>query len=261
MVGGAALGAITSAATGGDVGLGALTGAITGALFCEAGFVVPAVSGALGATTPLAQTLVAVGVHMAAGAVSGAINSAITGSDIGMGALTGAVGAGIGAVTGGALKYFGVGVDQFGYHLVARTVTGGIAGGVVSSIYGGNFWRGFGLGAGTAAAAFLFNDWSHFIEANCRAMPVSWNPETQQLEYVPPEEDKWDPVRNIIGKALAVEGILWGLEKAGYISPTTAAVISGAHLVYDIAAETSPRVEPINLESRNPTEWIRGGGN
>lgn len=69
--------------------------------------------------------------------------------------LTAAVGAGIGAVTDGALLYFKV--DQFGYQLVARTVMGGIAGGVVSSIYGGNFWQGFAMGAGTAASAFLFN--------------------------------------------------------------------------------------------------------
>ena len=35
---------------------------------------------------------------------------------------------------------------------------GGVAGGVVSEIYGGNFWQGFALGAATAAAAFLFNE-------------------------------------------------------------------------------------------------------
>ena len=69
--------------------------------------------------------------------------------------LTGAVGAGIGAVTGGALGLLKV--EQFGYQLVARTVMGGVAGGVVSEIYGGNFWEGFAQGAGTAAAAFLFN--------------------------------------------------------------------------------------------------------
>jgi len=37
-------------------------------------------------------------------------------------------------------------------------VTGGIAGGVVSSIYGGNFWQGFAQGVATAAAGFLFNE-------------------------------------------------------------------------------------------------------
>jgi hypothetical protein len=38
---------------------------------------------------------------------------------------------------------------------------GGIAGGVVSEIYGGNFWEGFVQGAATAAAAFLFNHGLH----------------------------------------------------------------------------------------------------
>jgi hypothetical protein len=106
--------------------------------------------------------LITARIHTVAGAVSGAMNSAITGSDIGMGMLTGAVGAAIGAAAGGALSYFKV--DQFGYQLVARTVTGGVAGGVVSEIYGGNFWQGFAQGAGTAAAGFLFNEVMHEME-------------------------------------------------------------------------------------------------
>jgi hypothetical protein len=48
-----------------------------------------------------------------------------------------------------------------GYQLVARVVSGGIAGGVVSQIYGGNFWQGFAQGAATAGAAFLFNCMLH----------------------------------------------------------------------------------------------------
>jgi hypothetical protein len=92
---------------------------------------------------------------MGAGAVPGGIDSAITGSDIGLGMLTGAVGAGIGSMTGSILP------DRFGYQLVGRVVSGAISGGVVSQIYGGNFWQGFAQGAGTAAAAFLFNHWVH----------------------------------------------------------------------------------------------------
>ena len=113
----------------------------------------------MGRFSELGEVAVTAGVHTVAGAVSGAINSAITGSDIGMGTLTGAVGAGIGSVTGGALSYLKI--DQFGFQLVARTVMGGVAGGVASEIYGGNFWQGFALGAGTAAAGFLFNECMH----------------------------------------------------------------------------------------------------
>jgi hypothetical protein len=51
-----------------------------------------------------------------------------------------------------------LGATQFGYQLVARTVMGGIAGGVVSEIYGGNFWEGFARAASNAAASFLFNE-------------------------------------------------------------------------------------------------------
>jgi len=47
---------------------------------------------------------------------------------------------------------------EFASQLVARTVSGGIAGGIVSEIYGGNFWEGFAQGGATAAAAFLFNE-------------------------------------------------------------------------------------------------------
>jgi len=160
VVGGAALGAATSAATGGDIGMGALTGAISGLIFYGAGNIIPGISGALGATgSRLAETAVKVAVHTVAGGISGGINSAITGSNIGLGMLTGAVGAGIGAVGGGALTLLKV--DQFGYQLVARVVSGGIAGGVVSEIYGGNFWQGFAQGAKTAAIAFLFNGELH----------------------------------------------------------------------------------------------------
>jgi hypothetical protein len=54
--------------------------------------------------------------------------------------------------------------DKFGYQLVGRVVSGEIAGGVVSQIYGGNFWQGFAQGAATAAAGFLFNETMHAAE-------------------------------------------------------------------------------------------------
>jgi hypothetical protein len=80
--------------------------------------------------------------------------------------LTGAVGAGIGAAAGGALILLKL--NQFGYQIVARTVMGGIAGGLVSQIYGGNFWQGFAQGAATAAAAFLFNETIHAVKQGAK---------------------------------------------------------------------------------------------
>ncbi len=113
---------------------------------------------------------------MAAGAASGAINSAITGSDIGMGALTGAMAAGVGNAVGAILP------DDFGYQLVGQMVVGGLTGGVVSEIYGGNFWQGFAMGAGTAAAAFLFNrevhEWMDRVNKSMEQFQQSYGPKT-----------------------------------------------------------------------------------
>ena len=79
-----------------------------------------------------------------------------------MGILTGAVGAGVGSLTGAGLGNLTKSIlpkgMEFASQLITRTVSGGIAGGIVSEIYGGNFWQGFAQGAGTAAAAFLFNE-------------------------------------------------------------------------------------------------------
>jgi RHS repeat-associated protein len=155
VAGGAALGAATSAITGGNIWQGALTGAISGLLFYGAGTLYGiTMSGA--EYTVLQQVATRFIIHAIAGAVSGAINAAITGSDPRLGILTGAVGAGIGALAGGGLQALGLKASE--YQLVGRVVAGGLAGGVVSEIYGGNFWQGAAQGAGTAAAAFLFNE-------------------------------------------------------------------------------------------------------
>lgn len=236
---GAALGAATSAITGGDVGLGALTGAISGLLFYGAG----SLAGTLIPEGAKALTEVAIRtvVHTAAGAVSGTISSAITGGDIGMGALTGAVGAGIGAVTGGALTYFEV--DQFGYQLVAQTVMGGVAGGVISQIYGGNFWQGFAMGAGTAAAAFLFND----------SMPSHNRPKPYDL----PGGKKVDA---LLGGPEFQKPLADGLDAAG--NRLNSWMNKGANIYFhgfwgtlDVAAEAIKGIPPgaINLRSLGTT--------
>jgi len=151
--GGAALGAMQSAATGGNVWQGALTGAIGGALFFGAGEVVGEL-GLAGATTIAGRAAVA-GIHAAAGMVSGGINSAITGGNIGLGMLTGGISGGLGSFAGGFLP------KDFGSQLIGRSLIGGIAGGITAEIAGGEFGQGFALGAGTAAAGFLFNELNH----------------------------------------------------------------------------------------------------
>ena len=193
---GAALGAATSAITGGDVGLGALTGAISAGLFYGAGSLAGEIGGALGAAPgSLGQVAITTGVHFAAGAASGAINSAITGGNIGVGALTGAVAAGVGSLAGNILP------DGFGYQLIGQTVVGGIAGGVVSDIYGGNFWRGFAQGAETAAAAFLFNYYVHWRRTpDGRVESMVIDPKTGTLVYPGTYED---PFSRLIGDTLS----------------------------------------------------------
>ena len=148
---GAAVGGITSALFGGDVGKGMITGAISGATFYGAGTIIEAGSLAGSAFTPIQQT----GIHAAAGATSGGINSSITGNNIGMGMVVGGISAGVGNFAGGYLP------KNIGYQLVGRTIIGGITGGIAAEIYGADFGEGFKIGAITAAAAVLFNHGLH----------------------------------------------------------------------------------------------------
>lgn len=71
---------------------------------------------------------------------------------------------------------------------------GGVAGGVVSEIYGGNFWQGFAQGAGTAAAAFLFNcAMSRYKLINQSANRQVWI-DTQTGKQVPAPGKYVDPL-------------------------------------------------------------------
>ncbi len=51
--------------------------------------------------------------------------------------------------------------DNFAAQFAGRTLSGGLTGGVVSEMYGGDFGEGFMYGAGTAAAGYLFNESIH----------------------------------------------------------------------------------------------------
>ncbi len=48
--------------------------------------------------------------------------------------------------------------DNFASQFAGRTLSGGLTGGLVAEMYGGDFGEGFLYGAGTAAAGYLFND-------------------------------------------------------------------------------------------------------
>ncbi len=153
IAGGAALGAATSAATGGNIWQGALTGAISGAIFFGAGEII----GMAANMGQLATVAERVAVHAVAGMFAGGINSAITGGNIGLGILTGGISGGLGMAVGN-LNFI---PKDFTSKLLARSLAGGIAGGIAAEIFGGKFGEGFALGASTAAAGFLFNEYIH----------------------------------------------------------------------------------------------------
>jgi RHS repeat-associated protein len=157
---GAALGASTSAITGGNIWQGALTGAISGGFFAWAGSTIEILNAGLAAYGGL-PSVVQVGLHAAAGTISGGINAAITGGDIGMGALTGGISGGMAEGLGGYIPHVGNKYADFGIQLGGHALIGGVTGGIAETMYGGDFWHGFGQGAWTGAYGFLFNKTYH----------------------------------------------------------------------------------------------------
>ncbi|MHC1744446.1 MAG: RHS repeat-associated core domain-containing protein [Syntrophobacteraceae bacterium] len=163
---GAAVGAATAAISGGDVAMGAATGAISGACFAFSHVAIAALAKVVQAGMALETAAAAIHISMAAG--SGAANAAITGGDPGMGAATAAVSAGVARGMGGLLARFGATkpVDSIGdifskdyaIQLGSRMATGAVAGGVTSSMMGGNFGDGAFNGAWTAGYGMVFND-------------------------------------------------------------------------------------------------------
>ncbi len=55
--------------------------------------------------------------------------------------------------------------DNFGSRLVGHSIVGGITGGISAELYGGDFWKGFGQGAWTAAYGLTFNLWGKLLVA------------------------------------------------------------------------------------------------
>ena len=144
---GAAVGGVTSAIMGQDIGIGMLTGAITGAIFGGIGGAIKEAA--------VESITAKVALHAYAGAFAGGFNTAFTGGDVGINALTGGISGGLGMAAGHYLP------NEFGYQLAGRTAVGGISGGLAAEMYGGDFGQGFARGAETAAIGFLCNEAAH----------------------------------------------------------------------------------------------------
>jgi len=166
---GAAIGAGVAATTGGDIATGALTGAVSAAAFYGAGTLIEGirVSASMAAVTEAGaiseyamaaayqqsvSSLGAASIHAGAGALAGGVNAAITSDDVAKGAAVGGISSGLGTLSGGLIR------DDFGSQLVGRSLIGGVSGGISSTIYGGNFGKGFRQGAMMAGFAVLFNE-------------------------------------------------------------------------------------------------------
>jgi RHS repeat-associated protein len=147
---GAAVGATVSAVTGGDIGKGALTGAISGAFFGGAGTIIQT-GGLEGVVAAKAA------IHSAAGAISSGINASITGGNIGIEMGIGAVSAGMGSFAGHYLP------KDLLIQTGARSLIGGLSGGVAAELFGGSFGRGFQSGAVTAGIGALANEYHNIF--------------------------------------------------------------------------------------------------
>jgi RHS repeat-associated protein len=202
---GALFGAGMAAATGGNIALGALTGAISGAAFFGAGAAIGELGlvTAEGAYVSTEAAIAGASIHFAAGTVSGGINAAITGGNVGMGAITGGISAGIAEGLGNFIPSVGNKYADFAMKLAGRAAIGGTTGGITAEIYGGNFGQGFALGAGTAAAGFLFNHGAHWVllRVVAHGVPVWKNTETGEVRYGQ-KPDIPDPTMQAVNEAL-----------------------------------------------------------
>jgi RHS repeat-associated protein len=189
---GAAIGALISGAQSDwDVeamAIGAATGAISGACFYGAGQIInqmnaAAFEAAMGATDVVYGAAYTVSsftqgaIHAGAGALSGGINAGITGGDIGMGALTGGISGGVAKGLGSLFssELTGNGYADYAIGLSRQAAIGGITGGIVYTIYGGDFGQGAFQGAWTAGFGYTFNEWGKGIEewVNKKIEPIA----------------------------------------------------------------------------------------
>jgi hypothetical protein len=124
-------------------------------------------------------------------------------------------------------------------------------GGVISHIYGGNFWQGFGQGAASAAAGFLFNecvkqlsiigeDWSQGYPQSidtANGTVVSDKDIAEGLERTQEEHQQRFEVIRDIGKHLAVEGVVTSMERAGIIGIGVGIVIRTVYYYLEFEGE------------------------
>lgn len=167
---GAAVGGVMAAVTGQNIFLGMLMGAASGALI------------GLGPAAQLggAQAFWA---SVGAGAVSGALNSAVYGGNILQGAIIGSAGAAIGYGFAQSAVGKAMSATHFGKGALA-VMSGGVVGGLSSAAMGGDFWRGFTMGALAAGLSFAANGIASQIEVR-RAVQAVSGQSTQQTPNKP----------------------------------------------------------------------------
>jgi hypothetical protein len=93
------------------------------------------------------------------GAASGFSSAAMTGNNVGQGALFGAIGGLVGGTTNLLIKNMG-----FWARGGISTLSGGLVGGGFSVLNGGDFWTGFRNGAIGAAAGFIGNEITKYVQ-------------------------------------------------------------------------------------------------
>ncbi len=224
---GAAIGGVSSAATGGDIVQGMLTGAISGAIFYGAG--------SFNDFYSITQKFSGVLTHIAAGAYSGVFSSTISGSDMGMSVLTGGISGGIANFGGMQLTKYGF--DSFGEQLVGRVVLGGVSGGISAVIYGGDFGSGFLSGMQTSAIGFFCNHVMHY--------PSVWKMIKMTLSrYVPDNPVKtsfWSKIFSVTHEVSVLgKGLSWD-ENDDPGQPTLKALdLGGASMSLNIGYQPGP---------------------
>lgn len=125
---GAIIGGATAAAAGNNIFVGAFTGALTGGL--------TVVGGVAGAA--------------AGGALSGVINAHANGGDPALGGILGGMAGIAGACAGSIIA--GANIANPYVNAGITVAAGGVVGGTLSAMAGGNFWEGSAYGAAGAAA-------------------------------------------------------------------------------------------------------------
>lgn len=173
---------------GTNIGVGALTGAITGAFVYAGG--------------------------MVGGALAGVINASITGGDIGQGALWGAIGAGAGYLTGYAIG----GLDISNQYVAAGVsiAAGGLVGGGLSALAGGDFVQGFTRAiTGAAAGYFASMGMEHILKQSAKNTSAQQEEEKTYIQLVVNNGEECHTVDLLLKVSDTATGVVGGKGPTG----------------------------------------------